>query len=536
MLQQPFTRATPVLLLLLAGLLTACGGGSSSSGANPAISGSRGSVGVMLTDAPADPSLFAAINATIERVELIGGDGSRAALFEGPAETVDLMRLRNESVPFVFRDDVPVGTYCKVRLTLTKPNGLELVLLADGSSYFPKLPGNGKLDLLARDCFTVAPGASVTLQLDMDAANSIHIVKTGNKTDFNFRPVVFVDVINRNFTGKLVRLEGVIADLDAVAQSLLLCQALPTHRSNAPDCVAIKLGADAAFFDNLTLDGDAAPLSELLQESNMGQSAAAVGLVSKLIIDLEAPVVPAEELPGTDLCRLWQPSVDAVSQPYPDDLFCDDQGLTVPAGLVLIDDQGSVVIDHRPRLSLDGLAVETGDFVQVYGSAATDATTDGFTLNAPDTLAVTLQNPVSYNGTRILSKEGALLDYTAVVVPRLLKLDGVPISSSELKAAVVIVDTDMQGQVTASGVIGSLSSGGFTLIPEATTSPCGVNGDLSVQLAADAAMTTVTITSTLVDISPGGILAAGQSVGVSGLCGGAGLSATSVVIVDDQRP
>lgn len=536
MFLQPLVRALSLLSLILVTLLAACGGGSSSSSSNPTVSGNSGLVGVMLTDAPADPSLFTAIKATIERVELIGGDGRRAALFEGPAETVDLMRLRNESVPFVFRDDVPVGTYCKVRLTLTKPNGLELVLAADDSSYFPKLPGNGKLDLLARDCFTVAPGASVTLQLDMDAANSIHIVKTGNKTDYNFRPVVFVDVIDRNFTGKLVRLEGVIADVDAAGQNLLLCQALPTHQSNDPDCVAIELGADAAFFDNLTLGGDAAPLSDLLQESNLGQSAAVVGLVSALIIDLEAPAVPADELPGAGLCRLWAPSVDVASQAYSDDVVCDDPGLTVPAGLVLIDDQGSVVIDHRPRLSLDGLAVEIGDFVQVYGSTATDATMDGFTLNAPDTMAVMLQNPAGYKGTRILSKEGVLLDYTAVVVPRLLKLDGVPISPAELKAAVVIVDTDMQGQATASGTIGSLSSGGFILIPEAATSSCGVSGDLSVQLAADTTVTTVTITGTLVDISPGGILAAGQSVGVSGLCGGAGLSATSVVIVDDQRP
>jgi hypothetical protein len=492
-------------------------------------------VGLLLTDAPADPSLFSAIYASIERVELIGGDGERVPLFEGPAETVDLLRLRNEAIPFTFRDDVPVGTYCKVRLTLTHPDGLELVLAADDSSYFPKLPGNGKLDLLARDCFTVAPEASVTLQLDMDAGNSMHIVTTGNKTDYNFRPVVFVDVINRSFTGKLVRLQGVIADFDVTAQSLLLCDALPVYRSNGPNCAAIELGEDTAFFDNLALAGDAAPLSELLQEGSLGQPAAVVGLVRMLAIDLEVPTIPADALPGSGLCRLWDPSVDVIAQPYPDDVACDDPALIVPAGLLLIDDQGMVEVDQRPRLALDGLAVEAGAFTQVYGSAATDAAVDGFTLNAPYPMTVALQNPSGYNGTRILSKEGAILDYTAIVVSRALKLDGVLLSASELKAAVVIVDTDMQGITAASGEIASPTSSGFILIPEAGSSPCGVSGDLVVELTADATVTTVTITETLVDISPGGILDAGQTVAVSGLCGAASLSADSVVVVDDQR-
>jgi hypothetical protein len=397
-------------------------------------------VGLLLTDAPADPSLFSAINATIERVELIGGDGGRVPLFEGSAETVDLLRLHNESIPFTFRDDVPVGTYCKVRLTLSHTDGLELVLADDGSSYFPKLPGNGKLDLLARDCFTVAPQASVTLQLDLDAGNSIHIVQTGNKTDYNFRPVVFIDVINRSFTGKLVRLQGVITDFDATTQNLLLCDALPTHQGDGADCAAIELGADSAFFDNLALAGDAAPLSDLLQEGNLGQPAAVVGLVRMLAIDLETPTIAADLLPGSGFYRLWDPAIDAVSQPYPDDLAGDDPALVVPAGLLLIDDQGAVEVDHRPRLALDGLAVETGAFAQVYGNAVTDATADGFTLNAPDPMTVVLQNPTGYNGTRILSKEGAVLDYRAIVVTRGLKVRGLCGTASLNANSVVVMD------------------------------------------------------------------------------------------------
>jgi len=527
--------AAPILLLML-GLLTACGGGSSSSTTTTA--GKTGSVGIVLTDAPADPSLFSAINATIERVELIGGDGGKIALFDGPAETVDLLRLRNEAVPFTFSDEVPVGTYCKVRLTLSNPNGLELVLAADASTYYPHLPGNGKLDLLARDCFTVAPGASVTLQLDMDAGNSIHIVQNGSNTTYNFRPVVFIDVMNQSFSGKLVRLEGDIAAVDATAQTLLLCHALPTHQVNGRNCAQVYLGADSAFFDNVTLGGDAASLDDLLLDANLGQSAAVVGLVRTLVTAYEPPVVPADALPGSGFCRIWLPDLDAASQPYPDDVACDDATLVLPAGSLLIDASGAVVVDHRPQIALDGLAVEMGVFQQAYGVAAADATVDGFdmTLGTSNPLAVSLQNPVGFNGTRILSKQGELLGYSAILTPRALKVDGVQLTSADpLKAAVVIVDTDMDGQVAAAGAIGGLVTNGFTLIPDAGTTPCGVSGDLTVLLATDVSVTTVTITSTTVEVAPGGILEAGQSVAVTGLCGADSLTAGSVVIVDDQR-
>ncbi len=456
---------------------------------------------------------------------------------DGPTETVDLLQLRNESVPFTFNNDVPVGTYCKVRLTLSNPNGLELVLAADGSSHYPKLPGNGKLDLLARDCFTVSPDASVTLQLDMDAGNSIHIVQTGSKTTYNFRPVVFVDVINRSFTGKLVRVEGVIADLDSSAQELLLCDALPTHHAANRNCVAVALGSDSAFFDNVNQSGDAAPLADLLQSANLGESAAVVGLVSSLVIDNEVPEIPASELPGSGFCRIWDATVDAASQPYPDDVDCNDVSLVIPVNNLLVNESGQILVDHRPQLALDGLAVEMGDFVQLHGAVSVDADVNGFSMLTSTTVSVNLQDPTGFNGSRILSKSGEVLDYTAILVPRMIKVDGVQAGSTDpVLAAVVIVDTDMDGRVAASGTVGGLLTGGFTLVPEAGTTPCGVTGDLMVLLADDASVTTVTITETTVDVSPGGVLAGGQEVGVSGQCASDSLTADSLVIVDDQRP
>ncbi|MCU7883592.1 MAG: DUF4382 domain-containing protein [Candidatus Thiodiazotropha sp. (ex Lucinoma annulata)] len=523
-------------------LLAACGGGggSSSSGDNPPTTANgTGSVGIMLTDAPADPALFSSINATIERIELIGGDMGRVEIFNGPAETVDLLSLRHESMPFAFQDEVPEGTYCKIRLTLANPDGLELVLAEDGTSHYPKLPGNGKLDLQARGCFTLSAGDSITLQLDLDAGNSIHIVRRGNRDSFNFRPVVFVDVLDAEFTGRLVRLDGVIRGIDSDTNSLLLCDALPSDQSHDRDCITIFLGADSAFFDNIdpAYQGDARPLNELLTELNLGNVASVVGLHRSFDYPYEDLDIPSDAYPPSGECRVWLAGVEVIDQP--DAGLCNELEASLPTDAVLIDDEGAIVRDHRPRMAIDGLAVEMGEFSQHEGVVSSDADTQGFTMEAEpaDLLSVELQSPTGFNGTRILAKNGELLDYTSIIVPRLLQVDGVELTATDsLKAAVIIVDqSDSSSMAVAEGTVASVQTGGFILSPEAGTTPCGVVGDLVVSLTDDVTITTVTITDDTADVMPDGVLEAGQSVALNGVCEAGGLTADNLVIVDDQR-
>ncbi|MGB5329649.1 MAG: DUF4382 domain-containing protein, partial [Gammaproteobacteria bacterium] len=223
---QRITAAFSIIALTVA--LVSCGGSSGGGGTTDTSQAQgKGTVGILLTDKPADPAMFAAIIASIIKVELMGSEeNGRVELFSAPpTKEFDLLRLRNESIPLVFKDKVPAGTYCKIRLTLSE---LTLVLadpadltpedLTDNEMAHPKLPGNGKLDLVVRDCFDVVAGKVLALQLDMDAGKSIHIIEKGNcanKPDkcFNFRPVVFVDVIDKDFDSKLVRLDGVIQDV-----------------------------------------------------------------------------------------------------------------------------------------------------------------------------------------------------------------------------------------------------------------------------------------------------------------------------------
>ena len=537
-------------IAVLSLLLTACGGsGGSSSDGNTASRGT-GTVGILLTDMPADPALFESINADIESISLIGDDDSSpVTIFSGPTETYDLLRLRNESVPVSFTDEIPAGQYCKIRLILSD---LELVLADDtpdpddNETHHPKLPGNGKLDLVVRDCFDVVEGQMLTLQLDIDAGNSIHIV--GNNKGYQFRPVVFVDVLSEEFEPRLVRLEGEIVNIDVELEQFLICDAIPSQTDDYNGCVEVQLGDDSAFFDNETYSGDARALSELLTEENIGKTIAVVGLPQHWT---EAPLkgkkVPPGHYPPAGECKLWEVGVPPGQQSAPID--CDDVPDILPDGILLVTHDGPQVDRHHPFMKVDGLAVELGEFLQVEGEVTTDADASSFTMTVSsggpiitaDALGVTLQGSTdAINGTRILSKTGEVLDSTAVVVPTPVEVDGTLelISGSDplLKAALVVLDIEAsENSEQVTGIVLSIEDDTLFIDPENDT-VCGVTTDnLAVALAEDLEILTVTITDDLSEIETGGTLAVDQTVGMNGECDGSAYSTDNLVIVEDLR-
>jgi hypothetical protein len=206
--------------------LASCGGGGGSGGGQPAStlqtnSVQSGSVAVLLTDGPTDE--FAEVNITITEIELLS-DEKKVQIFSGE-RTVDLLKLRGESSLFTLSTPVPSLTYSKIRLQVSD---VELVRKdIDGNIIevvHPKLPANGKIDLNPRTSFLVEPGSTLILQVDIDAAKSIHIVQTGNNGKYIFRPVVFVDIVGSIFAGNLVRLEGFVNDIDAANKTFALCK------------------------------------------------------------------------------------------------------------------------------------------------------------------------------------------------------------------------------------------------------------------------------------------------------------------------
>jgi len=106
---------TGIALLALA-LTSQVGCGADGGGGGVALNGT-GTVAVVVTDGPTDE--FVKVFVTVARVDLLReGGGRHGTIFEGE-ETFDLLSFESVSAPFVIADDVPAGTYSKIRLELS---------------------------------------------------------------------------------------------------------------------------------------------------------------------------------------------------------------------------------------------------------------------------------------------------------------------------------------------------------------------------------------------------------------------------------
>jgi Domain of unknown function (DUF4382) len=239
------SRAVIPLLFLASSLfVSSCGGGGGSTDTNQSAQptpvsnvGNVGKVGLLLTDKPSDD--MSEINLDVTEAILIGDSGQHT-LFTG-SKRINLLDLTNYSEPISF-GEVPAGVYTKLRLRI---DNLELVLKETGEKIYPRLPANGKVDLLDPGGFPVFPGRTMLLEIDMDANKSIHIVSAGNRGQYQFRPVVKVNVMDGGLPDKLARLEGTVAEIlaDPVG-SFLLCSL------DDPDmCLVINTDETTSLFD-----------------------------------------------------------------------------------------------------------------------------------------------------------------------------------------------------------------------------------------------------------------------------------------------
>ena len=252
----------PLALMTLTLLLAACGGSSDidttvASDTPPVATAATGIIVLLLTDAPTDA--LSAINIEVTEAILIGEMGQQT-VFSG-SKVINLLDLANYDQPIAF-SDVEAGDYSKIRLLI---NRIELVDKATGQSVYPKLPANGKIDLLDQGGFTVLPGRILVAEIDMEANKSIHIVGTGSGK-YQFRPVVKVNIMDGGLPQKLTRLEGVVAEIaDDPAGRFLLCDA-----DIAENCIIVNLAEGGSVFD---AEGLPVSIGELM----VGDTVVAIG-------------------------------------------------------------------------------------------------------------------------------------------------------------------------------------------------------------------------------------------------------------------
>lgn len=239
-----------ILTIFLASLvLGACSGsGGSGSADGSANSGApspgpttttppTGIVGLFLTDKPSDE--FAQININVTEAVLIGDDGQES-IFQG-SKKINLLDLTNYNEPLIF-DEVLAGSYSKIRLYIDE---LQLVPKDRSANIYPKLPANGKIDLLDQGGFEIVAGQTVIVEIDLDANKSIKITETGKARKYNFRPVVKVDVRTGDLPDKLARFDGIVTELSLQpANSFVVCL-----NGMLDNCADVRTNASTSFFD-----------------------------------------------------------------------------------------------------------------------------------------------------------------------------------------------------------------------------------------------------------------------------------------------
>ena len=365
-----------IFLVALYALLSGCGGGGGGggSGSGSASPQGSGSVALLLTDAPADN--FDEININVRKAELLS-DSGRVTIFQG-SRNFNLLDLTDARM-FALRDNVPAGTYSKIRLTL---GSMQLVDYrgnddpADDLVVYPKLPGNGKLDLNPQGKFTVVPGGTLVLQLDMDAKKSIHIVQKGNKQEYQFRPVVFIDIVTDAFHDRYVKLHGVVQNINAADSEFDLCDTnIPVRIDDNSEaagnrgCIEVEVAGGTslfdvngrpAAFDDLATGGEATVFGRLQRDRDDGDRDHEMEdrVLGAALIEL-GPEGAFQQLKGTALSE-----VDARNRFTLD--VDPGQGLTTPLQLTVRVQEGTRLVNRHGDL-LDSSAIRTGRLVSARG-------------------------------------------------------------------------------------------------------------------------------------------------------------------------
>ncbi len=173
---------------------------SGSSGSGSSGSGSSGQTGVgflrlTLTDAPADEAKNIWLTITTVRVHEAcdNEDDCFITVNENlnDGKPIDLLKLKD--YPITFQASLPAGTYNQIRMAIAKG---EIVFGPAGppdevndKAFLLKVPSS---EVKTHLHFEVPAGGMAEIILDLDAKNSIHVIKKGKKEEYQLRPVVNV--------------------------------------------------------------------------------------------------------------------------------------------------------------------------------------------------------------------------------------------------------------------------------------------------------------------------------------------------------
>ncbi len=458
-------KAGWLLAALMLFVLGGCGGGGGGNGAPLAAAPApvaqapedqTGVVGILIKDAPTPD--FTRIIMVISRVVLIpDDDGHQVILLDEPKE-IDLLELQNFYDMLAVSDVVPIGDYEKIRLIV---DSIEVCYLDDTDTEVCEdaiVPANGKVDLNPRGSFTVAPDTAILIEVDVDAKKSFHVVGTGNGS-IRFRPVVFVDIQQRQALQGLLRASGTVGDIDMDTSSFDLCEVDTQLHTDTNGCLKVNTAEDTSLFD-----ADGEPI--LFEDLETGDAVTVYGI---------AVVVSDAHDDDSDS------SSDDDSQGDTDDDSDSDS------------DDGDTV----RMVQLDAIVVQKGlpeEILSLSGTALTAVDEDGlFALELAE--GEELDQPqidvLVQAGTKILSAEDlSELDPSVIETGTVAEVNGVipDAESGVLHASLILISPPEESRDQLSGEVTSIDTETFMLFVS-DTEP---EGDRCIRPTADAHFVAVT--------------------------------------------
>lgn len=305
------THARSAFVLAALMIISGCGGGGGDSSPidiqppDASTPPGTGTVGLMLTDMPNGD--FSQVVAEVRSVALLARDqeiGIFSVSAGGSATSVDLLALENFNELFAITDDIPAGTYDRIRLVLDAVTLYE----TQGAAGLPvQLPDSGAIDIKPREKIMVGTDGILMLELDIDATKSIKVVKNKGETAYRLLPVITVDASDHTddeIGTKLTWIHGDVSSIDPDNGSLVVCQKKrrsdPAGAGTVKDrCVTIASGEQTSIFLPGGGPGDLAGVSAGDPLTVIGRLSIEAGIaVNGLVLD--AFVIELGELGNFD--------------------------------------------------------------------------------------------------------------------------------------------------------------------------------------------------------------------------------------------
>lgn len=147
----------------------------------------------MAVDTMAHPAAYAMpetlqVKVRIVGIDMVAPDGQTVTVVDWSAYAPSFDLVTLAKYPFMIGGPAVVaGDYSQMRLRVSDEPGSSYVVTADGVRHDLKVPGTSGIKLQTND-FTVAEGATLSLQIGFNSATSVHLTQGG--TQWQLKPSI----------------------------------------------------------------------------------------------------------------------------------------------------------------------------------------------------------------------------------------------------------------------------------------------------------------------------------------------------------